>query len=210
MLSRVWARKGTRPRILRDHRYGYVYLFSAACPETGTAVGHVCAKANTGETPSPGDRGAGSRGQARPRRPRRSGLSPVQGTGDTRQLLPAPGTALQSGTGRRRDAVLGPEASPLRQPRVRKRRACQEDRRRRVERVRPQDGRDHANHRVRAGRAVKRGPTSIRDCLSGLVSARKTAFHGVGFSVSMPASSECCEARGHHEIECHKPVSQRS
>ena len=49
MLSRVWARKGTRPRIVRDHRYGYVYLFSAACPETGTAVGHVCAKANTEE-----------------------------------------------------------------------------------------------------------------------------------------------------------------
>lgn len=49
MLSRVWARKGTRPRIVQDHRYGYVYLFSAACPETGTAVGHVCARANTGE-----------------------------------------------------------------------------------------------------------------------------------------------------------------
>ena len=30
-------------------RYGYVYLFFAACAETGTAVGHVCAKANTVE-----------------------------------------------------------------------------------------------------------------------------------------------------------------
>ena len=49
MLSRVWARKGTRPRIPRDYRYGYVYLFSAACPETGNAVGHVCDKANTDE-----------------------------------------------------------------------------------------------------------------------------------------------------------------
>ena len=49
ILSRVWARKGTRPRILKDHRYGYVYLFSAACPGTGTAVGHVCARANTAE-----------------------------------------------------------------------------------------------------------------------------------------------------------------
>ncbi len=47
MLSRVWERKGTRPRIPRDHRYGYVYLFSAACPETGGAVGHVRDKANT-------------------------------------------------------------------------------------------------------------------------------------------------------------------
>ena len=50
MLSRVWTRKGTRPRIPRDHRYGYVYLVSAACPETGHAVGHVCDKANTDET----------------------------------------------------------------------------------------------------------------------------------------------------------------
>ncbi len=49
MVSRVWARKGTRARIPRDHRYGYVYLFSAACPETGVAVGHVCDKANTTE-----------------------------------------------------------------------------------------------------------------------------------------------------------------
>ncbi len=49
MLSRVWARKGTRPRVARDHRYGYVYLFSAACPATGDAVGHVCGRANTAE-----------------------------------------------------------------------------------------------------------------------------------------------------------------
>ncbi len=49
MLSRVRARKGTRPRIPRDYRYGYVYLFSAACPDTGHALGHVCDKANAEE-----------------------------------------------------------------------------------------------------------------------------------------------------------------
>ncbi len=49
MLSRIQARKGTRPRIRRDYRYGYVCLFPAACPETGNAVGHVCDKANTEE-----------------------------------------------------------------------------------------------------------------------------------------------------------------
>ena len=49
MLSRVWARKGSRPRIVRDHRYGYAYLFSAACPEHSIAVGHICDRANTGE-----------------------------------------------------------------------------------------------------------------------------------------------------------------
>ncbi len=50
MLSRVWARNGTRPRIVRDHRCGCACLFSAAGPETGTAVGHVRAKAGTVET----------------------------------------------------------------------------------------------------------------------------------------------------------------
>ena len=50
MLSRVRARKGTRPCVVRDHRYGHLYLFPAACPATGDAVGHVCGRASTGET----------------------------------------------------------------------------------------------------------------------------------------------------------------
>ncbi|MDE0306947.1 MAG: IS630 family transposase [Albidovulum sp.] len=49
MLARLWARKGTRPRVVRDHRYGYCYLFSAACPRRGTSAGHVCDRANTGQ-----------------------------------------------------------------------------------------------------------------------------------------------------------------
>ena len=47
MLSRIWAWTGTRPRMMRDHRHGSVYLFSAGCPATGAAAGHVCARANT-------------------------------------------------------------------------------------------------------------------------------------------------------------------
>jgi len=47
MLPGVRARKGTRPRIVRDHRHGYACLFSAARTGTGDAVGHVRAKANT-------------------------------------------------------------------------------------------------------------------------------------------------------------------
>ena len=47
MLSRIWALKGTRPGIPRDYRYGYCYLFSALCPATGEAIGHVCDRANT-------------------------------------------------------------------------------------------------------------------------------------------------------------------
>ena len=47
MLSRVWARKGTRSRIPRDRRFGHCYLFSAACPARTLAVGHISERANT-------------------------------------------------------------------------------------------------------------------------------------------------------------------
>ena len=47
MLSRLWARKNSRPRIACDHRYGYVYLFGAACAERMLAVGHIADRANT-------------------------------------------------------------------------------------------------------------------------------------------------------------------
>ena len=50
MLSRVRARRGTRPRVVRDHRYGHLYLFPPACPATSDAVGHVCGRASTAET----------------------------------------------------------------------------------------------------------------------------------------------------------------
>ena len=49
MLTRVWARRGSRPRVPRDCRYGYCCLFSAICPQAGAAVGHVCGRADTGE-----------------------------------------------------------------------------------------------------------------------------------------------------------------
>jgi hypothetical protein len=39
-LTRVWARRGTRPRAPRDRRYDWAYLFGAVCPERsiGAAV----------------------------------------------------------------------------------------------------------------------------------------------------------------------------
>ena len=49
MLSRIWAPLGSRPPVVRDHRYGYCYQFSAASPTAGQAVGHSCARANTDE-----------------------------------------------------------------------------------------------------------------------------------------------------------------
>ena len=49
MLSRVWTKRGKRPRIVKDHRYGYGYMFVAGCGQTGTLAGHVCERANTDE-----------------------------------------------------------------------------------------------------------------------------------------------------------------
>ncbi len=49
MLSRVWALRGTRPRIPCDHRYGYRYPFATLRRATETAVGHIRPRANTTE-----------------------------------------------------------------------------------------------------------------------------------------------------------------
>ena len=47
MVSRVWAPRGSRPRVVRDHRYGYCYPFGAACGARGKAVGLVFERADT-------------------------------------------------------------------------------------------------------------------------------------------------------------------
>ena len=46
-LTRVWARRGTRPRAVRDTRYEWAYLFGAACPGRGVAAGLILPYANT-------------------------------------------------------------------------------------------------------------------------------------------------------------------
>ena len=46
-LTRVWAPRGTRPRAVRDTRYEWAYLFGAACPGRGVAVGLILPCANT-------------------------------------------------------------------------------------------------------------------------------------------------------------------
>ena len=40
-LTRIWARRGTRPRAPRDTRYQWAYLFGAVCPARGVAAGLV-------------------------------------------------------------------------------------------------------------------------------------------------------------------------
>lgn len=40
-LTRRWARRGTRPRAVRDTRYEWAYLFGAVCPERATGAALV-------------------------------------------------------------------------------------------------------------------------------------------------------------------------
>jgi hypothetical protein len=47
-LTRIWARRGTRPRAPRDTRYQWAYLFGAVCPARGTAAGLVLPLVSTG------------------------------------------------------------------------------------------------------------------------------------------------------------------
>ena len=46
-ITRVWARRGTRPRAKRDTRYQWSYIFGAVCPGRGVAAGLVLPCANT-------------------------------------------------------------------------------------------------------------------------------------------------------------------
>jgi putative transposase len=45
-LTRIWARRGTRPTAPRDQRYAWAYLFGAVCPERAIATGLVLPCAN--------------------------------------------------------------------------------------------------------------------------------------------------------------------
>jgi hypothetical protein len=46
-LTRVWARRGTRPRAPRDTRTRWACSFGAVCPERGAAAGLVLPTVNT-------------------------------------------------------------------------------------------------------------------------------------------------------------------
>ena len=45
-LTRVWAKRGSRPRAPRDRRYEWAYLFGAICPERGTGAAIVMPEVN--------------------------------------------------------------------------------------------------------------------------------------------------------------------
>ena len=46
-LTRIWARRGSRPRAPRDRRYAWAYLFGAVCPERAIGAGLVLPYATT-------------------------------------------------------------------------------------------------------------------------------------------------------------------
>ena len=47
-LTRVWAKRGTRPRAPRDRRYTWAWLFGAVCPERRTGAAVVVPEINVG------------------------------------------------------------------------------------------------------------------------------------------------------------------
>ncbi len=47
-LTRRWAPRGSRPRAVRQTRYDWLYVFAAACPQTGATAGLLCPQVNTG------------------------------------------------------------------------------------------------------------------------------------------------------------------
>jgi hypothetical protein len=46
-LTRVWAKRGSRPRAPRDRRYTSAWLFGAVCPERSTGAAVVMPEVNT-------------------------------------------------------------------------------------------------------------------------------------------------------------------
>jgi transposase len=46
ILTRLWARRGTRPRLPHDQRTEYAYIFGAICPEKGKGAALVLPRCN--------------------------------------------------------------------------------------------------------------------------------------------------------------------
>ncbi len=40
-VTRLWAKRGTRPRVIRQQQFEYAYIFGAVCPKKDRAVGLV-------------------------------------------------------------------------------------------------------------------------------------------------------------------------
>jgi hypothetical protein len=40
-VTRLWAKRGTRPRVIRQQQFEYAYIFGAVCPMKDRSVGLV-------------------------------------------------------------------------------------------------------------------------------------------------------------------------
>ena len=40
-VTRLWARRGSRPRVIRQQQFEYAYIFGAVCPKKDQAVGLI-------------------------------------------------------------------------------------------------------------------------------------------------------------------------
>jgi hypothetical protein len=49
-LTRRWARRGTRPRVVRQTRYKWTYMYGAVEPRTGAHFGMVCSRGGCVDT----------------------------------------------------------------------------------------------------------------------------------------------------------------
>jgi len=46
-ITRVWAKKGSRPGVVRQIKYDWLYVLGAVCPQTGQSVGLLAPYLNT-------------------------------------------------------------------------------------------------------------------------------------------------------------------
>ena len=38
-ITRIWARRGSRPRVVRQTKYEWLYVIGSVCPQTGQSIG---------------------------------------------------------------------------------------------------------------------------------------------------------------------------
>src|SRR3712207_2607259 len=98
-LTRVWAKRGTRPRALRDRRYAWTWLFGAVCPERGVGAAVVLPHTqHRGHERAPGrDRAPCRRGLPRRARAGQGGLAHLAQAARAREHQPAVAAALRPG-----------------------------------------------------------------------------------------------------------------
>ena len=157
-LTRVWAKRGARPRAVRDHRYTWAWLFGAVCPERGVGAAvvlpHVNVEAMNLHLAEIGRRvaegahavlvldGAGWHTSPRLRVPDNVSLLPLP------RYAPEPSGQCPEA---RRERVAVPAAEPAQPPRVGQLRRHRAGLLRRLERADADAGADRLHHQQTLG-----------------------------------------------------------